>query len=92
MTGQVDVVTGWQTNATALKVLGSGPCRSAFWDAGVRSTRCPITPPPTPSRKKADLLAKFLRATSKGWAYACANRDASIDLLVKEFPEPQQGG
>jgi NitT/TauT family transport system substrate-binding protein len=31
-------------------------------------------------------LAKFLRATGKGWAYAHANRDKAVELLVKEFP------
>ena len=32
------------------------------------------------------MLAKFLRATGKGWAYAHANRDKAVEFLVKEFP------
>ena len=34
------------------------------------------------------MLAKFLRATGKGWefAYQPANRDKAVELLVKEFP------
>lgn len=86
LTGQVDVVTGWQTNTTALKVLGPDRVDLRLWDAGVRLYALPYYATADTVQKKADLLAKFLRATSKGWAYAYANRDASIDLLVKEFP------
>jgi NitT/TauT family transport system substrate-binding protein len=34
------------------------------------------------------VLAKFLRASAKGWgfAYQPANRDKAVELLVKEFP------
>ena len=37
-------------------------------------------------KTKKDHLAKFLRATGKGWAYAYANRDKAVEHLVKEFP------
>ena len=36
MTGQVDVVTGWLTNTTALKVLGTERVDLRLWDSGVR--------------------------------------------------------
>ncbi|WP_239502850.1 ABC transporter substrate-binding protein, partial [Stenotrophomonas maltophilia] len=36
LTGQVDVVTGWLTNTTALKVLGPERVDLRLWDAGVR--------------------------------------------------------
>ena len=36
LTGQVDVVTGWQTNVTALKPLGPDRVDLRLWDAGVR--------------------------------------------------------
>jgi NitT/TauT family transport system substrate-binding protein len=34
------------------------------------------------------VLAKFLKASAKGWefAYQQANRDKAVELLVKEFP------
>ena len=36
LTGQVDVVTGWLTNTTALKVLGPDRIDLRLWDSGVR--------------------------------------------------------
>src|SRR5579859_6646209 len=35
LTGQVDVVTGWLTNTTALKVLGADRVDLPLWDTGV---------------------------------------------------------
>ncbi|QCI66789.1 ABC transporter substrate-binding protein [Phreatobacter stygius] len=85
LTGQVDVVTGWLTNTTALKVLGPDRVDLRLWDAGVRLYALPYYATVDTIQKKADVLAKFLRASAKGWAYAHANRDAAVDLLVKEF-------
>jgi NitT/TauT family transport system substrate-binding protein len=86
LTGQVDVVTGWLTNTTALKVLGPDRVDLRLWDAGVKLYALPYYATLDTIQKKSDQLAKFLRATSKGWAYAHANRDAATDMLVKEFP------
>src|SRR5260370_20462860 len=36
LTGQVDVVTGWLTNTTALKVLGPDRVDMRLWDNGVK--------------------------------------------------------
>jgi NitT/TauT family transport system substrate-binding protein len=36
--------------------------------------------------KQPALLEKFLRASSKGWAYAAAHRDEAVALLVKNYP------
>jgi NitT/TauT family transport system substrate-binding protein len=36
MTGQVDVITGWVTNTTALKVLGPDRAQFKLWDSGVK--------------------------------------------------------
>src|SRR4029077_5172852 len=36
LTGQVDVVTGWLTNTTALKVLGPERIDLRLWDSGVK--------------------------------------------------------
>ncbi|MBN8943477.1 MAG: ABC transporter substrate-binding protein [Rhizobiales bacterium] len=86
LTGQVDVVTGWLTNTTALKVLGPDRVDLRLWDAGVRLYALPYYATVDTIQKKGDVLAKFLRASAKGWAYAHANRDAATDMLVKEFP------
>jgi NitT/TauT family transport system substrate-binding protein len=86
LTGQVDVVTGWLTNTTALKVLGPDRVDMRLWDNGVKLYALPYYATVDTIKTKQDLLAKFLSATGKGWAYAHANRDKAVELLVKEFP------
>ena len=86
LTGQVDVVTGWQTNVTALKPLGPDRVDLRLWDAGVRLYALPYYATAKTIQGRPDVLQKFLRATARGYAYANANRDAAADLLVKEYP------
>lgn len=86
LTGQVDVVTGWETNTTALKVLGADRVGMSLWDAGVKLYALPYYATADTVKTKSDLLAKYLRATAKGWAYAYENRDQAVALLVKEYP------
>jgi NitT/TauT family transport system substrate-binding protein len=88
LTGQVDVVTGWLTNTTALKVLG----RPARRPAPVGHRRAALRPALLRHRRHAEeqgrrCWPKFLRATGKGWAYAPRPiRPKAVDLLLKEFP------
>jgi NitT/TauT family transport system substrate-binding protein len=86
LTGQVDVITGWLTNTTALKVLGADRVDLRLWDTGVRLYALPYYATTKTLETKGDVLAKFVRATARGWEYAHANRDAAIDMLIKEFP------
>ena len=86
LTGQVDVVTGWLTNTTALKVLGDQRVDMRLWDTGVRLYALPYYATVDTLKNKADLVQKFVRATAKGWAYAKANPASAVDALVKEFP------
>jgi NitT/TauT family transport system substrate-binding protein len=86
MTGQVDVVTGWVTNTTALKVLGPDHVTLRLWDSGVRLYANPYYATPDTLTANADVLARFLKASAKGWAFAHDNRDKAIELLVKQYP------
>lgn len=86
LTGQVDVITGWLTNTTALKVLGDERVDLRLWDTGVHLYALPYYATHDTLKNKADMLAKFVRATGKGWAYAYANQEKAVDFLVKEFP------
>lgn len=86
MTGQVDVVTGWLTNTTALKVLGPDRVELRLWDTGVHLYANPYYATTDMLSDKRDLLVRFLRAASRGWAYAYDNRDKAIELLIEEFP------
>lgn len=86
MTGQVDVVTGWLTNVSALKVLGPDMVHMRLWDAGVQLYANPYYATPDTIAKQGDTLAKFLRASGRGWGYAYANRDKATQLLLKQYP------
>ena len=86
LTGQVDVVTGWLTNTTALKVLGDERVDMRLWDTGVKLYALPYYATAQTIKTKGDVLAKFLVASGKGWAYAAQNRDKAVEFLVKEFP------
>src|SRR5271163_4998228 len=65
MTGQVDAVTGWITNTTALKVLGADYIALRLWDCGVRLYALPYYATTDTLTQKADLLASCaLRAAA----------------------------
>jgi NitT/TauT family transport system substrate-binding protein len=86
MTGQVDAVTGWLTNTTALTVLGDQRVDMPMWDHGVRLYALPYYATAKILSTRADVLAKFLRATARGWQYARDNTTNAVDLMLKVFP------
>ena len=86
LTGQVDAITGWVTNTTALKVLGSDYITMRMWDHGVRLYGLPYYTTADFLKSSPDVLAGFLRATGRGWAYAKANPEKAVDLLIQEYP------
>ncbi len=86
LTGQVDTVTGWQTNTTALKPLGADRVDLRLWDTGVHLYALPYYATNDMILRRPEVLVRFLRATARGWAYANKNRDAATDLLLKEYP------
>jgi NitT/TauT family transport system substrate-binding protein len=86
LTGQTDAVTGWLTSTTALKPLGPDRIDLRLWDAGVQLYALPLYATKDTIEKKPEMLAGFLRATARGWAYARSEPDKAADLLVKEYP------
>ena len=86
LTGQTDVVSGWITNTTTLKPLGPDRIDLRLWDTGVRLYALPYYATKDTIEKKADMLAAYTRAVSKGWEYALKNTEKSVDFLVKEYP------
>jgi NitT/TauT family transport system substrate-binding protein len=86
LTGQTDVVSGWVTNTTTLKVLGPDRIDLRLWDAGVRLYALPYYATRDTIEKKADMLAAYVRATSRGWEYALKSTEKAVDFLVKEYP------
>lgn len=86
LTGQVDVITGWITNTTALAVLGPHVVTMLLWDAGVHLYALPYYATDKTLREHKDVLTAFVRAAAKGWAYAHANPDKAVALMVKAYP------
>ncbi len=86
MTGQVDAIAGWRTNTTALKVLGADYIIMRMWDQGVQLYALPYYTTTDFLKTKPEVLAGFLRAAGRGWAYAKANSEKAVDLLVQEYP------
>lgn len=86
LSGQVHAVTGWMTNTTALSVLGADRVAMKLWDNGVQLYANPYYATADTVEKDAEMLAGFLRAAGRGWEYANANREAAVDMLLKEFP------
>jgi NitT/TauT family transport system substrate-binding protein len=86
LTEQVDAIAGWRTNTTALKILGPDVIALRMWDHGVRLYALPYYTTVDMLKTKPDVLAGFLRATGRGWAYAKANPEKAVDLLIQEYP------
>lgn len=86
LTGQVDVVTGWLTSTTALKTLGPDRVDMTLWDTGVQLYALPYYATTKTIETQPTVLEAFVRATSRGWQHAKANRDQAVDLLVREYP------
>jgi NitT/TauT family transport system substrate-binding protein len=87
LTGQVDCVTGWETNRSALKVLGPDMITMRLWDQGVRLYAMPYYATAETIAGKGELLAGFLRAAGRGWQYAHDNPEQAIDLFLQEYPD-----
>ena len=86
VTGQADVVSGWVTNTTTLKVIGPERIDMRLWDAGVRLYALPYYATHETLAKKAEMLAGFTRAAGRGWAWAKENPEKAADLLLKDYP------
>lgn len=86
MTGQADAVTGWVTNTNALKVLGDDRVDLMLWDAGIQLYANVYYATDETLSEHADTLAGFMRGSARGWAFARANPEAAVDILVETYP------
>jgi NitT/TauT family transport system substrate-binding protein len=86
LSGQVDAVTGWLTNTSALKVLGTERVDMPLWDSGVKLYALPLYATTKTLQTQPKVLEAFLRASARGWQYVDKNRDKAVDMLVKEYP------
>ena len=85
LTGQAAAVTGWMTNTNALKVLGDGRVDMMLWDAGIRLYANVYYTTDDMLSKHADVLARFLTGSARGWGEARRDPEAGVDHLVAEY-------
>jgi NitT/TauT family transport system substrate-binding protein len=86
MTGQVDVVTGWNTNTSALSILGDQRVDLSLWDAGIQLYANPYYVTDSTLAEHPEQVAAMIRAISKGWGYAFENRQEAVEILLKRYP------
>lgn len=86
MTGQVQAVTGWQSNINALKIMGDQRVDMRLWDAGIQLYANPYYVTDETLDQHSDKLAAFISATARGWDWVRQNPDAAVDVLVERYP------
>ncbi|MBN9065371.1 MAG: ABC transporter substrate-binding protein [Rhizobiales bacterium] len=92
LTGQVDVITAWQTNTTNLKILGPDAVRMRLWDVGIKLYANNYYAHADRLKEDPELYAKFMKASSRGWALAREDSAKAAGLLVKELPNLDLAG
>lgn len=70
---QVDVITAWTIDKDQLASLGTDYITLSLWDTGVQLYALPYFATANTIQKDPTMLAAFVRALSKGWAYAMAH-------------------
>jgi len=86
LTGQVDVITGWTTNVTALAPLGPDRITMRLWDQGIRLYAMPYYATLDSLENDLAVLEGFLRAAGRGWELAYREPERAVALLVEEYP------
>ena len=86
MTGQASAVTGWLTNANALKVIGGDRVDMMLWDTGIELYANVYYTTDQVLAEQQDVLVSYLRATARGWGWAKDHPEAAVDNLVAEYP------
>ena len=86
LTGQVDVITGWTTNVTALAPLGADRVTMRLWDQGIRLYATPYYATHDTIAQNPQVLESFLRATGRGWEFAYNDPERAVEFLVDEYP------
>jgi len=86
MTGQVDVVTGWKTNTSALEVLGDQRVDMTLWDAGIRLYANPYYVTDSLLADHPEQVQGMLRAIARGWGWVHDNPEEAVEILVSRYP------
>jgi len=85
--GDVDVLGGWITNTQSLSVLGENRIDLLVSDLGLASYANVYLASDEAIESRSDVLAKFVGAVSKGWAWSYENPQDAVRLAVQMRPE-----
>jgi NitT/TauT family transport system substrate-binding protein len=83
LSGQVDAISGWVIDVGVLKSLGPDFVTMSLWDTGIHLYSDVYYTTHDMAQRAPDQLARFLRATARGWQYTYENRDKAVEILVK---------
>lgn len=86
MTGQVDVVTGWNTNINALSVLGDKRVDLTLWDAGIQLYANPFYVTDETLAENRAQVEDMIRVSAKGWGWVHDNPEQAVEFLVERYP------
>ncbi len=86
LAGQVDAVTGFLTNTKALSVLGPDIITLIPAKIGAPNYANSYFTSAEAYPAQKENLVKFVRAVSKGWAWAYENRRAAVDIMCDAYP------
>lgn len=86
MTGQVDVMTGWNTNINALSVLGDKRVDMTLWDAGIQLYANPFYVTDETLANHHDKVENIIRVSAKGWGWVHDNPEKAVEYLVERYP------
>jgi NitT/TauT family transport system substrate-binding protein len=95
LAGQVDCRVTYATNEPiTMRLQGIDPTVLLNYDLGLPQQGDPIFVTGATYTAKQEALVRFVRATMRGWAYAIANPDETVDTIIGKFGEnldrPQQ--
>jgi NitT/TauT family transport system substrate-binding protein len=85
--GEVDAIGGWVTNTQSLSVLGPDRIDLLVSDMGLPSYADVYFATDEAIEKNADVLAKYIGAASKGWAWVKANPQEAVKKMVEAYPD-----
>lgn len=84
-THQVGVWTGWQTDQASMSKLPAGYVTMPLWDTGIHLYALVYYTSDQTLKKNPKLLAGYLTATARGWAYAAQHPDEAVDDVLKLY-------
>ncbi|USG62009.1 ABC transporter substrate-binding protein [Sneathiella marina] len=86
MTGQADVVTGWNTNINALSVLKDQRVDMTLWDAGIQLYANPYYVTDSTLADHHEKVVDMIKVIAKGWGWVYENPDKAAEFLVEKYP------